>query len=76
MTIRELGQDYLHSAHLVRERAKQLREQLKHTVGTKQREALERRIRLLQTEALQTHYVAMQLLEYDEIANRAQRQDG
>ncbi len=66
MTIRELGQDYLHSAALVRQRAKQLREQLKHTHGTKSREALERRIRLLQTEALETQYVGMQLLRYDE----------
>ena len=74
MTIRELGQDYLHSASLVRCRAKQLQEELKHTHGTKSREALVRRIRLLQTEALETQYVGMQLLQYDGIAGGARQQ--
>lgn len=66
MTLRELASEYLESERKVRERARELKEKLPHTRGTIEREALEKRISLLEDEAMETHFTAMQLLGYDE----------
>lgn len=66
MTLRELANEYLESERLVLERAKTLREELSRTRGNIEREALRKRIDLLEDEAMETHFTAMQMLGYDE----------